>query len=71
MKQLIQNVAGRLSYELHRKKPPSNPPFRPFVQQVSLVGVTFDFWVVDPTSVQWYDAAAHQRREGPFRRADN
>lgn len=61
MKQLIQSVISRFGYELHRKR----PAFRPFIQEVSLAGVTFQFWVGDPIGIEWYNPEGHKRCAEP------
>jgi FkbM family methyltransferase len=61
VKQLIQNTVGRLGYELRRKR----PAFRPFIEEVSLAGVTFQFWVGDPIGIQWYNPEGHRRAAEP------
>lgn len=57
VKQFIQDSIGRFGYELHRKR----PAFQPYVQQVSLAGVTFQFWVGNATGKEWYDPDVQSR----------
>ena len=61
MKQLIQDTINRFGYELRRKR----AAFRPFIEEVSLVGVTFQFWVGDPIGIQWYNPEGHRRAAEP------
>ncbi len=55
MKQSIQNALGRFGYELHRKR----PAFQPYIEQVELAGVTFQFWVGNALGKEWYSPAQH------------
>ena len=48
-----------MGFELHRKGA-SMGGFQPFVEEVSLAGVTFAFWVGDVTAQKWYNPAEHQ-----------
>lgn len=57
VKQFIQDTIGRFGYELHRKR----PAFQPYVQQVPLAGVTFQFWVGNATGKEWYDPDVQNR----------
>jgi FkbM family methyltransferase len=56
VKQFVQDAFARLGYELRRKR----PTFRPYVKQISLLGVTFSFWVADPTAEGWYNLELHK-----------
>jgi FkbM family methyltransferase len=57
VKQFIQDSIGRFGYELHRKR----PAFQPYVQQISLAGVTFRFWVGNAIGKEWYDPDVNSR----------
>jgi FkbM family methyltransferase len=61
VKQPIQNVLGRFGYQLQRKP----LAFEPFIEEVSLVGVSFQFWVGDPIGIQWYNPEGHRRVAEP------
>jgi FkbM family methyltransferase len=58
MKRFIQHVLDRFGFDLHRRRPEA-PAFRPYVEQVSLVGVGFSFWVGDPIGEKWYKPEEH------------
>jgi FkbM family methyltransferase len=62
MNKLVQHTLGRMGLELRRKIPPkADAAFQPFVQEVSLAGVSFSFWVGDPTGKLWYNPEDHQQ----------
>jgi FkbM family methyltransferase len=73
LKQLVQDTVGHFGYELHRKRPlephvvhaaagiDQRAGFEPFVEQVALGGVTFEFWVTDAIAKQWYNPEGHAR----------
>jgi FkbM family methyltransferase len=61
MKAIVNRCLGHLGLEVRRKGfRVGAETFEPFVENVSIAGIEFCFWVADSTGKEWYEPTEHE-----------